>query len=143
MGTRIRGENVKVSIVRGGKDIFLSERAVVSLEYGPQQETTSVGFLGETTERKDEIYKGVAGTLTLQYSDPSVNAFLRDLNDRARRAVPAFRVNITVTEHYPDGGYETLLFPDVKFSTMTKRYSSREAYGTIDLAFTCEDYRRL
>jgi hypothetical protein len=143
MGTRIRGENVQVKIVKGGKEILLPERAVVSIEYEPQQEITSHGFLGETTERKDEVYKGTTGRLTLQYSDPSVNEFIRDLNDRARRAVPAFKVNILVTEQYPDGKIDRLLFPDVKFGAEAKNYASREAYGVITLPFAVDDYVRL
>lgn len=143
MGTRIRGENVKVQIIKGGKDILLSERAVVSLEYSTEQEILSVGFLGETTDRKDEVYKGVRGSLALQFSDDSVNRFVRDLNDRARRAVPAFKVNITAREVYPDGVTSTILFPDVKFGATPKRYGSRDAYGTVELPFSCEDYKVL
>jgi hypothetical protein len=143
MGTRIRGENVQVKIIKGGKEVLLPERAVVSFEYEPQQEITSHGFLGETTERKDEVYKGTTGRLTLQFSDPSVNEFIRDLNDRARRSIPAFKVNILITEQYPDGKVDRLLFPDVKFGAAAKNYASREAYGQITLPFAVDDYIRL
>ncbi len=143
MGIRIRGENVQVKIIEGGKDILLGDRAVVSLEYTPQQEITSTGFLGETTERKDEVYRGVTGTLTLQMSDGTATDFVRRLNDRARRAVPAFSVQIVATEVYPSGDTRVLLFPDVQFGPQAKRYASRDAYGQVELPWACNDYKVL
>lgn len=143
MGRRIKGENVSVALVSGGVSVLLSERAAVSLEYQPQQEIISVGFLGETTERKDEVYKGCTGTLTLQMSDGSVTDFMRRLNDRARRAVPDFKVNISAIEEYPDGDVRKILFPDVKFGAMPKNYASRDAYATVTLNWAVDDYRVL
>ncbi len=143
MSLRIRGEQVQVKVIKGGKDILLSERAVVSLEYTPKQEIMEQGFLGETTNRHDEVYKGCSGTLTLQFSDKSVNKFIRDLNDRSRRAVAQFKVNITAVENYPDGDVGKLLFPDVKFGGQAKSYGSRDSYGQITLPWACDDYKVL
>lgn len=143
MGRRIRGENVAVALVSNGVSVLLSERAVVSLEYTPQQEITSTGLLGETTERKDEVYKGCGGTLTLQASDGSVRDFIRKLNDRARRAVPDFKVNLTAIDEYPDGDTRKVLFPDAKFGGMSTNISSRDAYVSFSLPWAVDDYRVL
>lgn len=141
MGTRIRGEQVQVKVIKGGKDALLSERAVVALEYTPKQEIMEQGFLGETTNRHDEVYKGCSGTLTLQYSDKSVNKLIRDLNDRSRRATGAsFKVNIVAVENYPDGDVGKLLFPDVKFGGQVKSYGARDSYGQITLPWACDEY---
>ena len=84
------------------------------------------------------------GSLTLQFSDKSANKFIRDLNDRSRRAAGAtFKVNITVVENYPDGDIGKLLFPDVKFGGQAKSYGARDSYGQITLPWACDDYKVL
>ena len=66
MAQRIKGQEVETLIVVDGapRDTITDIR---SFEFAFQTEIMSEGYLGETTERKDSIFKGIRGRLELHF----------------------------------------------------------------------------
>jgi len=142
MGTRLKGQEVEVRLIKSGS-IEKSLTDVVSFEFNPKLEIKSQGYLGETTDRHDDVYGGCTGKLTLHLERSAAAAFVRNLIERARRRLPSFAVNILATVSFPDGETLRVLFPDCKFGAPPTSFGGRSEYVTLTLDFACDDYKTL
>lgn len=139
---RIKGQDTEIKVIKGG-DIVRAITAVKDWEFTHNIDVTSQGYIGETTERKDSIYKGTAGKCTLDLTDKDAVGFLDDLVDRARRKVSYFKVNVLTTLNFPSGDTKRVIFQDVQFSSPNINAGSREGYLETTLNWECAEYKVL
>jgi hypothetical protein len=139
-GTRAKGQEVEVLIVVNGqvKDTITDVR---SFEMEAQLEVLKEGYLGETTDRRDDIYRGVKGKISLHFENSDVLSLMRDLIDRARRRTPGVAVNIKASINFPGGQRTRVMLPNVFFGPIPMNFGGRADYGTIDLDFEGEDFK--
>lgn len=142
MGTRLKGQEVEVRVIRAGS-IEQSLTDVVSFEFSPKLEIKTQGYLGETTDRHDDVYAGCTGKMTLHLEGSKAQKFVRDVIDRARRRITTFKVNILATVSFPDGETQRVLFPDCKFGNPPTSLGGRSDYVSMTLDFACDDYKVL
>jgi hypothetical protein len=134
---RARGQETQILIVRDGQleDTLTNIR---NFNFEHQLDIQSVGYLGEKSERKDEIVKGVKGDLELHLHSQSWFAFVQAILKRATRETPDVVFNITSVVSFPNGTVFSMTFPDVKFGTIPHTTSERSEYLTVKLEFECE-----
>lgn len=137
---RIKGQETEVSVVRNGR-VDRAITAIQSFEMTVQLETLDEGYLGETTNRKDEIYKGVSGTIELHLETADVFALELQVVDRARRRTPGVKINIKTTLRYPNGDRVRVLIPDIFIGSPSLRAGSRQDYLSKRLEFVASDYQ--
>lgn len=140
MAQRIKGQEVEVIVVSDGQPVR-SLTAVQSFEWTAELEILSEGYLGETTERKDEVYKGISGTLEMHAESGDVFDLERAIIDRARRRTPGLKINIKATLRFPNGDRKRVLFPDVVFASPNTRAGSRTDYVSKRKEFGAADYQ--
>lgn len=139
MGQRIKGQEVSVlAIVNGNVQAALTD--VRSCEFAAQMEILREGYLGETTDRRDDIYRGVRGRMEIHFESSDVFAFWRTVIDRARRQVAGVRINIKATLNFPDGDRPILVLQDVYFGELPMTFGSRSDFGTASLEFEAQDF---
>ena len=97
------------------------------------------GYLGETTERRDEVYHGVKGKLSFNFENQQIFALARAIIDRARTRVPGFKVNIKVTVRMSNGDTPLIVVPDARFEDIPLTVGGRSEFATIDLGFEADD----
>src|SRR6185295_7931744 len=89
-----------------------------SFEVAAQLEILREGYLGETTDRRDEIYRGVRGRMEIHFENGDVFNLMRGVVDRARRrnqtAIDEV-INIKATLNFPGGGRPIVLIRDAFF----------------------------
>lgn len=137
---RIKGQEVSIIITRdGGLEAELTD--VKSAEFTPQFEIKEEGYLGEKTNRFDEIYNGVKGSLTLHIHSGDVFDFIQAVKDRAQRATPDLVFNIAGLFSFPSGEIRTLTLPDVKFGAFPISTNDRGAYTEVKFEYACDDYQ--
>lgn len=138
MGQRIKGQEVEVLVVVNGAP-KTNMTSIRSFEVTLNTEVMSEGYLGETTERKDSIFKGISGRIELHFDNQEVMKVYQAIVDKARRRTPGVKINIKATLNFPGGQRPRVMLPDVEFGPMPLNFSSRSEYGSATLDFEGSD----
>lgn len=142
MEQRIKGQEVEIMYVVNG-EIQENITDIRSFELGIQTELLREGYLGEKTDRRDEIYRGVRGSTEIHYSNGKVFDLIKSITDRAKRQSPGTKINIKATLNFPSGERKRALIPDVYFGEIPLGFGSRSDYGTVRLEWESSDYKTL
>jgi hypothetical protein len=137
--TRIKGQEVEIVIVSGSTPLE-TITDIKSFEMTAQLEILREGYLGETTDRRDEIYKGVKGRMELNFENDDIIALMRQVVDRARRREPGLKINIKATLVFGNGDRPRINIPNAFFGEIPMNFGSRSDYGSITLDFEAEDF---
>lgn len=138
MGLRIKGQEVELMLIVDGaqQDTITDFR---SFEVASKLEIKEEGYLGEKTNRYDEIFNGVRGRMELNFESPSVFDLIKSVVDRAKRRTPGTQINIKATLNFPSGEKKRVLIQDAFFGEMPLNFGSRSDYGTVGLDFSAQD----
>ena len=135
---RIKGQEVQVLLIVGGEP-QTTITDIRSFEVTFQTEILKEGYLGETTDRRDEIFRGVAGRMELHFENQDVFKLIQSILDRAQRREPGLKINIKATLQFPNGQNPKVVIPDVYFGELPVNFASRSDYGTLSLTFEAEN----
>jgi len=142
MAERIKGQETEILLIKDNVQQD-SLRAVESFDVEFQLDVTSVGFLGELADRKDETFTGVAGSLSLQLEDKGVFKFVDEIVQRAQSRTPGVQVNAKASFSFPNGDRPRFMFFDLRFSAIPFSFGGRTEHGTMKLDFECSSYKLL
>ncbi len=135
---RIKGQEVSVLITRDGAlEDTLTD--IIDFNVELEMEIKSQGFLGEKTNRKDDIFNGAKFDLTLQLHKQDWFNFSAAIVARAKRETPDVVFNITAVFSFPNGETPSRLLPDVKFGAIPINVTSRGDYVKVKLSGECDD----
>jgi hypothetical protein len=138
MGQRIKGQEVSITIVTASVvEDELTE--IVSFNCEPLLETKSQGYLGETTNRQDDIFNGFRFDMELHLKSQRWLAFQREIINRARRITPDTIFNITATLLFPNGDTPIIMAPDAKFGSTPMSIATRGDYVKVKLQGMAEE----
>lgn len=134
MAQRIKGQEVEVVILQDGlpQDNLTFAR---SIELTFKTDMLQEGYLGETTDRYDTIFKGVSGRLEFHFDSATPVAIVNSIVDKARRRVPGTRFNIKAVLNFPSGRRARVVVRDVEFGELPIKFGGRADYGTFNLDF--------
>ena len=137
-GKRIRGQEVSVALVQDGVTLD-TLTAVKSFEFTYQQEIKNEGYLGETSERVDSIYKAIKGQLEIHTSDKAGFVLAQALVEKAARRTPNMKINIKCTFSYANGDRVKCTIPDVEFGDIPFNSANRTDYVSTRLDFAASE----
>ena len=141
-GQRIKGQETEVLfVVNNAVESGFTD--IQSFEMEQQTETLQEGYLGEKTDRYDEIMKGVSFSVGLHSSDPTVLTFMETVRDRATRRTPGTQINIKTTLNFPSGERARVILTDCFFDPMGINFGGRDEYGSTTVSGKCSSWRRL
>lgn len=139
MAQRIKGQETSVLLVRAG--VLETEMTdVLSFNVEFQSETKVQGYLGEKSNRTDDIFNQVKFDLELHSHSQDCFPFLKALIDRQKRITPDLKINISSVLSYPNGQTPTILLHDCKFGAVPFNVTSRGDYVKFKLDGVCDDY---
>lgn len=135
---RIKGQEVEVLLVVDGtvQDTVTDVR---SFEIAAKLEQKEEAYLGEKTNRYDEIFNGVRGRMELHFENKDVFGLMTSIIDRAKRRTPGTQINIKATLNFPSGDRTRVLIADAFFGEIPVGFGSRSDYGTVSLDFQASD----
>lgn len=136
---RIKGQEVSIVITNDG-ELEAELTDVKNCEFVPQFEIKEQGYLGEKTNRTDDIFNGVKGSLELHIHSGDVFDFIQAVKDRAQRNTPDRVFNIAGIFVFPNGEIRTLTIPDAKFGPTPISQSDRGDYVAVKFEFAADDY---
>jgi hypothetical protein len=138
MAQRIKGQETEVIfIVDSVPKQNLTTIKDFDFEY--ELETKSEGYLGETTDRKDSVYKGVSGKMTLHIEGKEIFLFVQQVINKARRRTPGTKINIKTTLNFPSGEKVRVVIPDCEFGNFPFSFPSRTDYLSVTVNYVASD----
>ena len=134
---RIKGQEVVVSILRNGATVGQLTQAVKDLNIEFEMDLLQQGYIGQTADQMDDVYKAAGGDISLHTGDPATFDFITFLVDRAAKRVPMQQVNIKATFNFPNGSRRLVTMTDVFFGSLPIGVGGRTEYVEQKLTFKC------
>ncbi len=135
----IKGQETSIVVTTDG-ELEAELTDIKSCEFTPQFEIKEEGYLGEKTNRNDDIYNGVKGTLTMHIHSGAAFDFVLAIKDRAQRNTPDRVFNIAGIFFFPNGEIRTLTIPDAKFGPVPISTNDRGDYTEMKFEFAADDF---
>jgi hypothetical protein len=124
---RIKGQETVISIVRDG--VLEAELTdIQSFNATLMLELIQQGYLGETSDRFDEVFKGSKFDFEMHHHSQDWVTFNKALIDRARRRTPNVVINVQSTFNFPNGDTPTWAWPDAFFGEVGVNLPGRAEY---------------
>lgn len=139
---RIKGQEVTVDVTMNS-DLVEGTGPAASFNFAFMLDILSEGYIGETTERKDMIFKGMKGGMTIHINSIGALKFAEAIVNKARARTPGTKVNVKASFPFPNGQVARVMFPDVAFGEIPLDFGSREDYGELELEWECSEFRIL
>ena len=129
---RIKGQEVEVLIVANGV-VQQTVTDIRSFELGVKMEILSEGFLGEKSDRKDDVFRGCRFRMELHHENQDALDLILAIIARAQRQTPGAQFNIKVTLNYPNGQRPRVILQNAFFGEIPMGFAGRTDYGTVTL----------
>lgn len=147
MDQRVKGEDVVVSLFKlenGQRKKIQDIVDIRNYEITANVEVIKEGYLGQTTDRLDDIFRGVSGSLEFHWSDAGALKVIQTVISRARTRAGAtqiaeFEISHSVTLYLPDGTRPIITVPSMFFGNIPLTFGGREQYGSVKLDWSAED----
>lgn len=138
MSIRLKGQETEVAFVSAnGTEESVAD--VKSFDVQFDRDILSEGYLGQTTEQKDDIFKGVSGKLELHVKSADVLDLIQRMNETTKRRLAGESFQIVSTLTFPDGNRRRILIPDAKFGAIPISIPSRDDYVTVTFDYAADD----
>lgn len=131
---RIKGQEVEIIIIAGGQP-QTTITTVRDFEMTFQTEVLREGYLNETTDRRDTIFRGIKGKMMLHLENSDIFNLIQVIIDKARRRTPGVTINIKATLNFPNGDRPRVLVPDCEFGELPLNVGSRSDYVSQSIDF--------
>lgn len=136
MGDRIKGQEVSIRVVNNGV-LVASLDSISSFNEEMKSEIKEDGFLGESTNRFDDIHNGYGGDFEFQFRRSDWTDFQLAVQARQERRTPDVVFNVVRTDLYPDGTSTVFTYIDAKWGSMTSGAGSRADFVKGKCQFAC------
>lgn len=135
---RLIGQNVSVIIIQDSTPIE-EISCIRSFSFTYELEVKSEGYLGEMSERKDSIYKGVKMDMEIHTNNHKIFSLIKSAVDKAKRRTPGVRINLKCSLTWPNGDVARVTFPDVEFGAFPISVGGRAEYVSVKVEAACSD----
>ena len=138
MAARIKGQETEVVVIADGvPQTNLTD--IKDSEFAFKMEIIQEGYLGQTTDKYDSVFKGVRGKMTLHFDNPDVFTMALKIKDKARRRTPGVKFNLKMTLNFPSGRRARVVIPDVEFGELPFNFSDRSQFVSHSIEFAASD----
>jgi hypothetical protein len=140
MAKRLMGQDTELLLVVGGQPVdAISTIKDFSFEF--EQETKDEGYVGETTNRKDAVFKGVKGSFTMHLTTKAQILWVQSIIDKSRNRGTGPVVNAKTTLRFPNGDRVRYVFPDVEFGSFPFNVGGRTDFVSVKVDFVGSEGR--
>ena len=137
---RLKGQETSVSLVSAdGTEESVAD--VKSFDVQFDRDILSEGYLGQTTEQKDDIFKGVSGKLEFHVRQAEFLDLIGRMNEKTKRRLPGEQFEIVSTLTFPNGDRRRIIIPDAKFGAIPISAPSRDDYVSVTFDYAADDGR--
>lgn len=139
MAERLKGQEVSVNVISTTNGVETSFSDVGSLEAQFDREILSEGYIGQTTQQKDDIFNGVSGTITFHSRTADTMGLIQRINEESKGRLPGESFQIVAKFAFPLGGSRLIVFTNAKFGNIPVNTSDRQGFVEFRLEFAADD----
>jgi hypothetical protein len=103
--------------------------------------TTSEGYVGETTPRKDDFFEGLSGSLEFHGESAQGLAFIQAAQARAQNRGVSIKIGVKTTLQFPDGERAIINVPNMAFGDIQMQTPNRTDYVKFTVNWEAENGR--
>ena len=140
MGERLKGQETSVNIMSTTNGLETSFSDIKNSEFQFDRDILSEGYLGQTTEQKDDIFKGVSGKIVFHSGTADIMGFVQRLNEISKGRLPGESIQVVSTLRFPNGT-RRVIFANCAFGNIPINNAGRENYVEFTLEFASDDGR--
>lgn len=106
-----------------------------------QTEIIKDGYLGQFTDRRDMVYRGVRGNFEIHFSEASVFDMVAGILNRARQRRGGNRIVIQMALQFPNGDRPLIVSEDAVFGEIPLSLPDRTSFGSLRFDWEADDVR--
>jgi hypothetical protein len=134
---RIKGQETQLIIVINGSPL-VTATDFRAMEITARTEKLEEGYLGETSNRFDEILKGIDFRAEMHFENQDIlTVLVQAVIDRATRRNPSTTINIRTTLNFPNGDRPRISLKDCYFGPFPMNIPNREQYLALTVEGSC------
>lgn len=134
MTKRLMGQDTECLIIVANQPVdAISTIKDFSFEF--EQETKDEGYVGETTNRKDAVFKGVKGSFTMHLTTRAQILWVQQIISKSRNRGTGPEVNVKTTLKFPNGDRVRYVFRDVEFGSFPFNVGGRSDFVSVKVDF--------
>lgn len=138
MDQRVKGQECTLFMTQGSTTLAQFD-SIQDAEITVKLELLEEGYLGETSDRYDEVFKGISGNFMCHATTAAIYDVLQAIIDRARRRVPGTVFNFKTTLQFPNGQRKRVVIPNIFFGEIPNSFPKRDQYVSFKLSFSAEN----
>lgn len=142
MDQRLKGQESQVFMTQDGETLAQLD-SIQDSEITAKFTLLQEGYLGETTDRYDEVFHGISGGFSAHITTGAVFDIVQAVMDRARRRTPGVQFNYKTTLQFPNGERKRIIIPNIFFGDMPLNLPKRDQYATLKFTFSASSGRFL
>lgn len=142
MSERLKGQESLVRLIKSGS-VVEELTDIQSAEFDFDLTLLSEGYLNERSDRKDDIFNGCSGSISMHIESRLYLNFISDIVTRAQRKVTMFKVDLITVLQFTDAESAKILFPDIRFGNFKQQISGRAGYTGLSLDWGSSTFQRL
>lgn len=140
MSTRLKGQETEIRMISVTSGLLSSFSDVKSFSITFDREVLDEGYVGQTTNQKDDIFNGVSFDITTHNSSADVVALIQRINEVSKQRLPGERIEIVTTLRFADGNRRIIL-SDAKFGNIPINIGGRGEYVEFGFSGQASDGR--
>jgi len=136
---RLKGSNTAVRVSKSGEEYTVLIR---DHEFELLQDILPEGYLGEQADRRDEVYNGVRGNLTIHPESSEIMRLLADITNRGKSQFldAATVFSIESDFRFADSSTWSIRAYNVVFSNIPVSNPGRREYVSVKLNYESADF---
>jgi hypothetical protein len=140
---RLKGQECAISITVGGAlQTYIDTVQSAEIEF--ELDLLEEGYLGETSDRVDSVFKLMRVSLTCHLSQGDYLQLADAIVARAqRRAGGAPQIDLIGTFAFPNGDLPSILVPDIYFESIPLNIGGRDEFVEMTLSGKARGYQLL
>jgi hypothetical protein len=142
MAQRLKGQDCTITIMKYGAQVA-TLTDIRNFTLTPNFDKLEEGYLGETTNRFDEIFKGLSFDMEAHVEESGFVDFITAVKDRATRRTPGTVINVFATLNFPNGSRARIVIRDCFFADMPFNVGSRSDYGSVKISGGAADFEKI
>lgn len=140
MADRLLGQDTEVVVIKDNEPI-LTITAVKSFELGIQLEVLREAYLGETTDRRDDVFRGIRARLELTPEGREPIDLAVAVKERAQNRRSGVKISVKSTFSFPNGDRVIVVVPDCKFGEIPIGAPGRTDYVSMTYDVEADDFK--
>lgn len=131
MGQRVKGQEVEFQIVGpDGREEALGDVVSATVEF--QFDILTQGLLNETSDRRDDIFRGVRVEMEAQLETAQFTSLINRIKNRAQRRGPqTVQFDALMTLEMPNGDRPRVSIENLFFGSIPIAVGGRDEYVTV------------